>query len=104
LDSIISAKKYDIAYQRKFNYIHLVMKTITVSKARAKLYSLLDEAAHSHEPIQITGKRVNGILVSEQDWRSIEETVYLLSIPGMRESIREGLATPVEECGEEFEW
>ncbi len=80
------------------------MKTIPVSKARANLYKLLDEAAESHEPIQITGKRGNAILVSEEDWRSIQETLYLLSIPGMRESIRKGLETPIEECSEELEW
>ncbi|HNB70298.1 MAG TPA: type II toxin-antitoxin system Phd/YefM family antitoxin [Acidobacteriota bacterium] len=80
------------------------MKTITATKARTNFFSLLDEAAQSHEPIQITGKRGNAILISEDDWRSIQETVYLLSIPGMRESIREGLATPVEECDRELEW
>ncbi len=80
------------------------MKTIPVSKARANLYKLLDEAAESHVPIQITGKRGNAILVSEEDWRSIQETLHLLSIPGMRESIREGLETPIEGRSEELEW
>ena len=80
------------------------MKTIAVSKARADLYRLIDEAAGSHEPIQITGKRANAILVAEEDWRALQETLYLLSIPGMRESIVEGLRTPVEECGRELEW
>lgn len=80
------------------------MRTITATKAREKLYNLLDETAESHEPVQITGKRTNGILVSEDDWRSIQETLYLLSIPGMRESIREGMNTPIEECAEELEW
>jgi antitoxin YefM len=80
------------------------MKSITVSDARANLYRLLDEAAVSSEPIQITGKRVNAVLVSESDWRAIEETLHLLSIPGLRESIREGLETPVEECLESLDW
>jgi prevent-host-death family protein len=80
------------------------MKTITASDARASLYRLLDEAAESGEPIQITGKRANAVLVSEQDWRAIQETLFLLSIPGMRESIREGLGTPVEECAEDPGW
>lgn len=80
------------------------MKTITVTKAREKLYKLLDEASISHEPIQITGKRANAVLISEDDWRAIQETLYLLSIPGMRESIREGLETPLEKCSEELEW
>ena len=80
------------------------MKTISVTKARSILFKLLDEATASHEPIQITGKRSNAILISEDDWRAIEETLYLLSIPGMRDSIRKGLETPVEECSEELDW
>lgn len=80
------------------------MKTITASKARESLYRLLDEAAESHEPIQITGKRNNAMLVSEEDWNAIQETLHLLSIPGMRESIREGLATPLDETSEEPGW
>ena len=74
------------------------MTTLTASEARAKLFKLLDKAAESHEPIQITGKRYNAILISEEDWRSIQETLYLLSIPGMRESIRKGLKTPIRKC------
>ena len=80
------------------------MKTITVSKARANLYRLLEEAGEFHEPLIITGKRGNAVLVAEEDWRSIQETLFLLSIPGMRESIREGLATPLEECAEDLDW
>ena len=80
------------------------MKTISVTKARAELYKLLDEASKTHESIHITGKRSNAILISEDDWRSIEETLYLLSVPGMRESIREGLKTPPDECSEELDW
>jgi len=80
------------------------MTTLTASQARARLYKLMDEAAASHEPVQITGKRNNAVLVSEDDWRAIQETVYLLSVPGMRESIREGLETPVDECSKELDW
>lgn len=80
------------------------MKTITATKAREKFFKLLKEAADSHEPIQITDKRTNAILISEENWRAIEETLYLLSIPGMRESIREGLRTPIEDCSKELEW
>ncbi len=80
------------------------MRTITVTKARANLFKLLDEASESHEPIQITGKRANAVLLSADDWRAIQETLYLLSIPGMRASIRKGLETPVEDCSEELEW
>ncbi len=80
------------------------MKTINVTNARANLYQLIEETANIHEPIQITGKRSNAILISEDDWRSIQETLHLLSIPGMRESIREGLETSIDECSEELEW
>jgi antitoxin YefM len=80
------------------------MTTITVSTARAQLYKLLDQTAASHEPVQITGRRNNAVLVSEEDWRSIQETLYLLSIPGMRESIRQGLKTPVKKCVRKLDW
>ena len=80
------------------------MTTIKVGQARTKLSRLVDEAAASHEPILITGKRANAVLLSEEDWRAIQETLYLLSIPGIRESIREGLQTPVEECIGELDW
>jgi prevent-host-death family protein len=80
------------------------MPTITATEARAKLYKLIDETAESHEPIVITGKRGSAVLIAEDDWRSIQETLYLNNIPGMRESIREGLATPIEECSQEIDW
>jgi antitoxin YefM len=80
------------------------MTVLKVSEARANLYQLIDETAQSHQPVTITGKRHNAILVSEDDWRSVQETLYLVSIPGMRESIIEGMQTPVEECAEELEW
>ena len=80
------------------------MKTLTASEARANLYRLLDEAAESHEPIHISGKRANAVLISEEDWRSVQETLYLLGIPGMRESIREGMETRVEECEDTAGW
>ena len=80
------------------------MPTFKATDARARLYGLIDEAAKSHEPIFITGRRANAVLLSEDDWRSIQETLHLLSVPGMRESIREGLSTPVNECSEELDW
>lgn len=80
------------------------MTTLTATEARSKLYALLDKAASSHEPIQITGKRSNAVLISETDWRSIQETLYLLSIPGMRESIRQGLKTPIKKCVTKLDW
>ena len=80
------------------------MSTLTASEARAKLYRLIDETAESHIPIRITGKRNSAVLVSEKDWASVQETMYLLSIPGMRESIREGMDTATDECEVELDW
>ena len=80
------------------------MKTINATRARSSLYKLIDDAFESSEPIQITGKRNNAILLSEENWRSIQETLYLISIPKMRNSIVEGLNTPIAECSEELDW
>ena len=80
------------------------MTTLKASDARARLYRLIDDTASSHEPVLITGKRNNAVLVSEDDWRSVQETLYLLSLPGMRESIVGGLNTPVDECIKEIAW
>jgi PHD/YefM family antitoxin component YafN of YafNO toxin-antitoxin module len=81
-----------------------IMPTLTASEARSSLYRLIDEAATSHQTMLITGKRNNAVLVSEEDWAAIQETLQLVSIPGMRESIREGLQTPIEQCAETLEW
>lgn len=80
------------------------MKNITAGNAQKRLPLLLEEIATSHEPIQITSDSFNGVLIAEEDWRSLQETVYLLSIPGMRASIREGLRTPPDECSTELTW
>ncbi|QTA80312.1 Toxin-antitoxin system, antitoxin component [Desulfonema limicola] len=80
------------------------MLPINASEAQTKLYDLIDETAVSHKPVIITGKNSNAVLISEEDWVSVQETLYLLSIPNMRESIREGLDTPLTECEKEIEW
>ena len=80
------------------------MTTITATEARSKLYRLMDFAAESHEPVVITGKRSRAVLVCEDDWRAIQETLFLLSVPGMRESIREGMEASVEDCREALDW
>ena len=80
------------------------MPTVSATEARTRLYRLIDQTSLTHEPIVITGKRGNAILISEDDWRAIQETIFLLNIPGMRKSIREGLDTPIEDCKEEIEW
>ncbi len=66
------------------------MTTVNATEARAQLYTLIDETTASHQPIVIKGKRSNTILLSEEDWNTINETLYLVSIPGMRESIMKG--------------
>jgi prevent-host-death family protein len=80
------------------------MTAITASEARANLYRLIDEAATSHQPLLISGKRNKAVLVSAEDWEAIQETLFLLSVPGMRESIREGMEAPVDECREDLDW
>jgi prevent-host-death family protein len=80
------------------------MPTVTATEARRDLYRLVDQVQESHEPIQISGKRGNAVLVGEDDWRAVQETLYLVSIPGMRESIIEGMATPVDKLGDALDW
>src|SRR3989339_553666 len=84
--------------------IHLLMSTITATMARKKLYRLIDEVEESHEAIRISGKRSTAVIVSESDWSAIQETLYLLTIQGMGESIRKGLKTPVEKCSKDLRW
>jgi len=80
------------------------MKTISASVARANLYKLIDEAAASDEPVQIMGKRNSAVLLSVEDWSSVQETLYLLSIPGMRKSIVTGMKTQPEKCSDKLKW
>jgi len=77
---------------------------MSATEARKQLYQLLDDVSRSHEPVQITGKRGNAVLVSEEDWRAVQETLYLVSIPGVRESILEGMATPAAELEDKPGW
>lgn len=80
------------------------MTTLTASEARANLYRLIDQAAESHQPIHIAGKRTGAVLLSSEDWEAIQETLYLLSVPGMRESIKDGMATPLGEDAKDLQW
>jgi prevent-host-death family protein len=80
------------------------MATVSTTEARKDLYRLVDQVQDTHEPIQITGKRGNAVLVGEADWRAMQETLFLVSIPGMRESILEGMATPPDELEDEPGW
>ncbi len=80
------------------------MSTISLTEAQVKLQDLINEFSQSHEPILISGITSNAILVSEEDWQGIQETIYLLSIPEVGATIVEGLATPISECSETLEW
>lgn len=77
---------------------------IPVNVAQQQLQDLIDSVSQSHQPIIIAGQSSNAVLLSESNWTSVQETLYLLSVPGMRESIREGLATPIEGCERELRW
>jgi prevent-host-death family protein len=82
------------------------MDLMSVREARDKLYRLIDEVAESHKPVVITGKRNNAVIISQEDWDAIQETLYLVNIPGMKESIQEAAAEPIEECVslEDLDW
>lgn len=80
------------------------MHILTASEARANLYRLIDQTAQSHQPIHISGKRTSAVLVAAEDWQAIQETLYLLSIPGMRESIKDAMAEPLEASATELDW
>ena len=80
------------------------MNILNATEARSKLYWLIDEAAETHEPVVITGKSRNAVLISEEDWNAISATMYLLSVPGMRESIKEDLSKNLSDCSKEIDW
>jgi len=80
------------------------MQALTASEARANLYRLIDETAESHQPVMISGKRSSAVLLSAEDWNAIQEPLYLLAIPGMRESIKAGMAEPLAESAKVLEW
>ena len=79
-------------------------KVMTVSQARSNIYKLMDETSQTHEPIMITGKRNNVVMISEEDWNAIEETLYLNSVSGMATSIKEAMDAPDSEFSEDIEW
>jgi antitoxin YefM len=101
--AIVAADKtYAFAYG--FDLSEVPMTVLTASEARANLYRLIDQTAESHVPIVIAGKRASAVLVSAEDWQAIQETMYLLSIPGMRQSIRDGMAEPLGQSAKELNW
>ena len=80
------------------------MKSVPIAEAEATLQALIERVARSREPILLRGEQRSAVLVGEDEWRGIQETLYLLSIPGMRDSIKEGLNAPLDECSEEPGW
>lgn len=80
------------------------MNTLTASEARANLYRLIDQTVESHEPIVISGKRNSAVLLSVEDWSAIQETLYLLAVPGMRESVKIGMAEPLDSSAKALDW
>ena len=80
------------------------MTTLTVTEARANLYKLIDDASVNHEPVIITGKRGNAVLLAEGDWNAINETLHLLSVPGMRGSILAGMRESIDGAATELDW
>lgn len=80
------------------------MTVLTASAARANLYRLIDQATQSHQPIVIAGKNASAVLVSAEDWAAIQETMHLLSVPGMRESVRKAMAEPLSKSARELKW
>lgn len=80
------------------------MSVLTVSEARANLYRLIDQASETHQPVLISGKRTNAVLISEDDWSAIQETLHLLAIPGMRDSIKDAMAEPLDVSKRALNW
>jgi prevent-host-death family protein len=91
-------------YVISYAFVGGKMATLNASDARANLYRLIDQTNESHEPVTISGKRNNAVLVAEGDWKSIQETLYLVSIPGLRESIVEGMSEPLTESSKDLDW
>lgn len=91
-------------YSLWYKSLDKVMTSLSASQARANLFKLMEQAAESHQPIQINGRHRSSVLVSEEDWRAMQETLYLLSIQGMRASIRKGLKTPLSKTSKTLKW
>jgi prevent-host-death family protein len=81
-----------------------MMDALTASEARAGLYRLIDQTAESHQPVLISGRRANAVLVSAEDWSAIQEALYLLAVPGMRESIKDAMAEPLAKSKRDLKW
>lgn len=80
------------------------MKSLKITDLRKNLYKVVEETAKAHEPVHIYGKNGNAVLIGEDDWNAIQETLFLHAIPGVAESIIEGLKTPIEETSDKLDW
>jgi len=80
------------------------MKSYTITDLRKNIYKVVEETAQTHEPVHVYGKNANTVLIGEEDWRPIQETLHLHSIPGMAESIVEGMKTPIEKTADKLDW
>jgi len=80
------------------------MKNVNITQARSTLYSLVDQVHDTHDPIYIIGKRNNAVLLSEEDWNATQETLYLLSTPGVKESILKGRKESLVQCTKTLKW
>ena len=80
------------------------MQTVNVIDARAKLAELVEQVSMSHQPLVITGKRNRAVLVCEEDWNALNESLHLMSMAGLRESLRKGIETPLKDCSRELDW
>jgi prevent-host-death family protein len=97
---VFGFEAYALPYDTRRPHVN----TISATEARKCLYKLVDDVSGSHEPVQITGKRGNAVLVGADDWRAVQETLYLVSIPGVREAIVEGMSAPVDACKSGLDW
>jgi len=80
------------------------MTAVSATAARSKLYRLIDQVNEESQPLTITGQRGNAVLVGEDDWQAIQETLFLASVPGLTESIRQARAEGVEAGSQELDW
>lgn len=80
------------------------MEIYTTSQARENLFKLVDQTSTEHEPIYIVGKRHKAVLISEEDYSSMVETLYLTSVPGMKESLINASKMPLDQYSDSLDW
>lgn len=95
--------------KNKLNRVYIIayitnMTTVSATQARSTLFRIIDKVCSAHKPLTITKRGKNCVLVSEEDWSAMQETLYLLSIPGMRESLVKGKSIPLDKCVDHLPW